>query len=657
MADIIQLLPDSIANQIAAGEVVQRPASVVKELLENSIDAGSTNIRLIVKEAGKILLQVIDNGSGMSETDARMCFERHATSKIRKAEDLFAIRTMGFRGEAMASIAAVAQVEMRTRRVSDELGTKLIIEGSETLAHESDQCPVGTSISVKNLFFNIPARRNFLKSNQVEMRHILDEFQRVVVAHPEVFFSLHHNSIELFHLPAGNLRQRLMGMFGQNLNKSIVPVQEETDVVKIEGFVGKPESAKKTRGEQLFFVNNRFIKSSYLQHAVMMAYEDLIPKEAFPFYALFLDIDPARIDVNVHPTKQEIKFDDEKLVYNYLKVAVRHALGQYSLTPTLDFEQETSLMPERQSKIEKQSDKVGDFTTFTSKANARNEDSTANSINYTNPTKLQGNNLRNWQKLYDGLDDIFESDKKTQNTDNQADNNQEENENIQEILHSKVDNLDDETTTIESSMWGQSKELDDAQGTFSSQQKEPYQIHSTYIVSQIKSGFMLIDQQSAHERILYEKYLALFDENRVATQAELFPKTVTVSPTDAILLVDILPEINQLGFDVQAFGQNTFVLHGIPSDMKGVFNEKEIVETLLEQYKQNTDLSLSIKENVARSMAKSAALKRGKTLNVREMRELIDRLFACAMPYQSPSGQNCFILYSLEDLMRQFAMG
>jgi DNA mismatch repair protein MutL len=389
----------------------------------------------------------------------------------------------------------------------------------------------------------------------------------------------------------------------------------------------------------------------------MMAYEDLIPKEAFPFYALFLDIDPARIDVNVHPTKQEIKFDDEKLVYNYLKVAVRHALGQYSLTPTLDFEQETSLMPERQSKVEKPSAKVGDFTTFTSKANANNEDSNANSINYTNPTKLQGNNLRNWQKLYDGLDDIFDSDKNTQSAGNQFDNNQSDDDNSQEVFHSKVDNSDDETTTIESSMWGQSKELDDAQGTFSSQQKEPYQIHSTYIVSQIKSGFMLIDQQSAHERILYEKYLALFDENRVATQAELFPKTVTVSPTDAILLMDILPEINQLGFDVQAFGQNTFVLHGIPSDMKGVFNEKEIVETLLEQYKQNTDLSLSIKENVARSMAKSAAIKRGKTLNVREMRELIDRLFACTMPYQSPSGQNCFILYSLEDLVRQFAMG
>ena len=319
MTDVIQLLPDSIANQIAAGEVIQRPASVVKELVENAIDAGSTNIKLVVKEAGKSLIQVIDNGCGMSETDARMCFERHATSKIREANDLFSIRTMGFRGEAMPSIAAIAQVELKTRRNTDEVGTKIQIEGSKLVKHEACQAAVGTSISVKNLFYNIPARRNFLKSNAVEMRHIIDEFQRIALANPEVFFSLHHNRVELFHLPVSNMRQRIVGVFGGNTNKKLVPVSEETDILRINGFVGKPEFAKKTRGEQFFFVNNRFIKSGYLNHAMMGAYEEILQKDTFPFYIIFIDIEPSLIDINVHPTKQEIKFEDERLVYNYLK--------------------------------------------------------------------------------------------------------------------------------------------------------------------------------------------------------------------------------------------------------------------------------------------------------------------------------------------------
>ena len=339
MADVIQLLPDSIANQIAAGEVIQRPASVVKELMENAIDAGSTSVKLVVKDAGKTLIQVIDNGSGMSETDARMCFERHATSKIRKANDLFSLVTKGFRGEAMASIAAIAQVEMRTRLEGQDLGTKIIIEGSEVKKQEACQSPQGSTISVKNLFYNVPARRKFLKSNPVEMRYIMDEFQRLAIAHSDIFFSLHHNNVELFHLPPGSLRQRVVGVLGTNTNKKLVPLKEDTEILNLSGFVGKPEFAKKTRGEQLFFVNNRFIKSSYLNHAVMTAYEELLPKDTFPLYVIFIEIDPTRIDINVHPTKQEIKFDDERLVYNYLKVAVRHSLGQYSIMPTLDFEQ------------------------------------------------------------------------------------------------------------------------------------------------------------------------------------------------------------------------------------------------------------------------------------------------------------------------------
>ncbi|MFT6320836.1 MAG: DNA mismatch repair protein MutL, partial [Granulosicoccus sp.] len=343
MADVIQLLPDSIANQIAAGEVIQRPASVVKELMENSIDAGSTQIKLIIKDAGKTLIQVIDNGCGMSETDARMSFERHATSKIREAKDLFAIKTMGFRGEAMASIAAIAQVEMKTRKHNEDVGVRLMMEGSEIKSQEPCQCNAGTSISIKNLFYNVPARRNFLKTTTVEMRHIIDEFQRVALANPDIFFSLHHNGTEVFHLPESNLRQRIVNIFGQHSNKKLVPVLEETEALSLEGFVGKPEFAKKTRGEQFFFVNRRFIKSGYLNHALMGAYEDVLAKDTYPLYVIFIEIDPARIDINVHPTKQEIKFDDERLVYNYLKVSVRHALGQYSITPTLDFDQEQIL--------------------------------------------------------------------------------------------------------------------------------------------------------------------------------------------------------------------------------------------------------------------------------------------------------------------------
>ncbi|MEL6924279.1 MAG: DNA mismatch repair endonuclease MutL, partial [Bacteroidota bacterium] len=479
MADVIQLLPDAIANQIAAGEVIQRPASVVKELLENSVDAGATNIKLIVKDAGKGLIQIIDNGCGMSDTDARMCFERHATSKIKRAKDLFEIRTMGFRGEAMASIAAVAQVEMRTRRHNDDLGTRLVMEASEIKKQEPCQCSAGTSISVKNLFFNVPARRNFLKSNTVEMRHILDEFQRIAIAHPDLFFSLHHNNTEVFHLPKGNLRQRIVGVLGSKYNKKLVPVAEETDALKLSGFIGKPEFAKKTRGDQFFYVNDRFIKSGYLNHAVVSAFEDLLPKETYPLYVIFIEIDPARVDINVHPTKQEIKFDDERLVYNYLKVAVRHALGQYSITPTLDFEQEVSLnpylAPSRQNITPPERREPREDTPQTI---TRSSDFSK----VSNPSQRERNNLDNWQKIYEGLDELGLS----------ANDTPGETPDVEGPV------------TIESQWDSPGSELDDSSKSFSKQSKEPYQIHASYIVSQIKSGFLLIDQQAAHERILYE---------------------------------------------------------------------------------------------------------------------------------------------------------
>ncbi|MFT7606235.1 MAG: DNA mismatch repair protein MutL [Saprospiraceae bacterium] len=614
MADIIQLLPDAIANQIAAGEVIQRPASVVKELLENSIDAGGANIKLIIKDAGKSLIQIIDDGCGMSETDARMCFERHATSKIRQAKDLFAIRTMGFRGEAMASIAAIAHVELKTRRQSDELGVRIIVEGSEVKTQEACQCAAGTSISVKNLFYNVPARRNFLKSTSVEMRHILDEFQRVAIAHPDIFFSLHHNTIEIFHLHAGNLRQRIVGIFGSTWNKKLVPINEETDVLKITGFVGKPEFAKKTRGEQLFYVNQRFIKSGYLNHAIMGAYEDILAKDTFPLYVVFLDIDPARIDINVHPTKQEIKFDDERLVYNYLKVAIRHALGQYSITPTLDFDQEinfsTYIPRPTDSTVEQ------NYTKASSKANDPD--------NFKKPlTPLENTNLKNWDKLYEGLDEFDQNE-----------------------------NTDSEPLTI-GSQWSESQDQDN-RSDFVKKQKEPYQVHGTYIVNQIKSGFILVDQQAAHERILYERYFKALEQQESFTQKELFPKTITVSTGDAEVLKSIGEQINALGFDLQEFGNNTFVIHGIPADLPAGYDEQRIIEVLLEQYKNNLDLKLGIHDNIARAMAKSASIKRGQQLAAVEMQELIDQLFACEVPYKSPTGRNCFITFELEDLIKQF---
>ncbi len=630
MADLIQLLPDAIANQIAAGEVIQRPASVVKELMENSIDAGCSSIKLVIKDAGKALIQVIDDGCGMSETDARMSFERHATSKIRQAQDLFAIRTMGFRGEALASIAAIAHVEMRTRRQSDELGARILIEGSEVKAQEPCQCPGGTAIAVKNLFFNVPARRNFLKSNTIEMRHIMDEFQRIAIAYPDIFFSLHHNGSEVFHLPSGNLRQRLVSIFGSTSNKKLVPVAEETDVLKLSGFVGKPEFAKKTRGEQYFYVNNRFIRSSYLNHAVVGAFENLLPADSHPLYIIFIETDPAWIDINVHPTKQEIKFEDERLVYNYLKVAVRHALGQYSIMPTLDFDIESNFASAARIKPRPQRDET---VRSVSSHDAPPADEAGAGSNPSGRGARPANNLRNWQELYEGLDAFDPVDKPE-----------------------KADKEGSGPLTLESS-WHQEPSLSDdspAAGAEQQLRKEPYQVHHTYIVSQIKSGILLIDQQAAHERILYERFLNVLSKQKASTQNQLFPRTLTLSPNDAGLLKDILEQVNLLGFDIQEFGLNTFVINGLPAEMAGKKDEIEVIESLLEQYKSNLDMKLGVQENIARAMARSAAIKRGQALSAAEMQMLIDQLFACQSPFKAPSGRNCFITFELDSLAKRF---
>jgi DNA mismatch repair protein MutL len=633
MADIIRLLPDNIANQIAAGEVVQRPASVVKELLENAIDAGGRNIRLIVKDAGKTLIQVVDDGIGMTETDARLCFERHATSKIRSSDDLFSIRTMGFRGEAMASIAAVAQVEMRTKQRSQELGIRIMIEGSEIVLQEPCQATAGTSISVKNLFFNVPARRNFLKSDNVEMRHITNEFTQVALAHPDIYFSLHHNGAKIFHLPAGNLRQRIVGILGGKTNQALIPIEEETDIIKIYGYIGKPEQAKKKRGEQYFFVNKRFIKSNYLQHAILQAYEDLLPQKMFPLFVVFLEIDPAKIDVNVHPTKQEIKFEDERLVYNYLRVTARHALAQNSITPSLDFDLETSIteqIEEEERMKEQQTYEKPQY--FDSKIGGKKTSLGGSGSGGSWPKKelspREESNQQNWTKLYEGL--LDQEDENAENT--------------------------EEGTSFESSISNQELFVESKMGNTPLEEISPkmlYQLHNTYIVSPIKSGFLLIDQAAAHQRILFERYLSAMEAREPLTQHQLFPQTVELSTADSELLKGFLPELNAMGIDIKEFGQSSFVIHGLPAEMKEV-DIQAMLEELLEQYQLGLNLKLDLEENLARAMSRQAALRPGKSLSQLEMQEIINQLFACELPFQAPNGRKTFITVDLDELKKRF---
>jgi DNA mismatch repair protein MutL len=616
MSDIIQLLPDSVANQIAAGEVVQRPASAVKELVENAIDAGADKIQLILKDAGKSLIQVIDNGCGMSLTDARMCFERHATSKIRKAEDLFAIRTMGFRGEAMASIAAIAHVELKTRRFEDELGTLIEIEGSEVIKQEACSYNAGTSISIKNLFYNIPARRNFLKGNPVEMRHIIDEFQRVSLANPQIFFTMHHDGQEVYHLPAASLKQRIIHLLGNQYNQRLVPVEENTSIINLHGYVGKPEFARKTRGEQFFFVNNRFIKDAYLNHAVMTAFEELLPDESYPLYVLFIDIDPSKIDINVHPTKTEIKYQDEKSIYAIIRSAVKRSLGRYNITPTIDFDQENSIEHLITSKpfeeIVAPSIRFNpDFNPFAP------ETKTQRDPNFRNHGDYQKSPIpQNWDTLYQ----------------------------ISQKETSQQHQMD---------VGNKEVEINDEQISKSSE-RQLFQIHNRFILSQIKSGFMLVSQQAAHERVLYERFLQQLENHSGMSQQTLFPQSVTLNAADFELLRELLPDVRALGFDIREFGKNTVVVEGIPAELHNA-NEHELLEHLLEGFKNNQAiLKLDKRDNLARSLARNAAIKAGNKLSLEEMNILIDQLFACQMPNISLSGKPIIITFTLTELLEKF---
>lgn len=604
MSDVIQLLPDSVANQIAAGEVILRPSSVIKELMENAVDAGATQIQVLISDGGKNLIRIIDNGCGMSETDARLCFERYATSKLRKPEDLYAIRTMGFRGEAMASVAAVAQVELKTKREGDETGSCIIIEGSEFKSQESCVTSNGTSISVKNIFFNVPARRNFLKSTPVETRHVMDEFLRVAIPRPEISFCLHHNGIEIYNLPVTHQRQRICHVFGSNYNERLVPVEENTSIIGISGFVGKPDYAKKVRGEQFFFINNRFIKDAYLNHAVSSAFEELLPQGTYPSYFLFFTIDPARIDVNIHPTKTEIKMEDEKSVYAILRSSVKRALGKYSIAPTLDFDQEQAInvplsklnQPPLQPQI-KINREYNPFKTVQPNPVPANE------------IKVQ----RDWEKLY-------------------AIARQNETDNIKTAPQQG-------TLPIETS------ELQEHASFM--------QLFKNYIAVGLSEELWLVDQQLAHERILFERNLQMLKGAPVAAQQNLFPLQFEFDTRQVAAITEIIDDLNKSGFDLQPFGKNTFVLNSVPSYLeKG--EEKKVLETLIEELLSGESASFSPEEKTAAAIARSACIKSGKTLEEKEMRSLFSELMNCEIPFYSRSGKPIIFKLEKNEIDRKF---
>jgi DNA mismatch repair protein MutL len=611
MSDIIRLLPDSVANQIAAGEVIQRPASAVKELMENAIDAGATQIKLIVKDGGKTLIQLVDNGKGMSETDARLCFERHATSKIIQASDLFSIRTMGFRGEALASIAAISRVELKTRTETNQMGTEVIVEASVTLNQQPCQCPVGTSISVKNLFFNTPARRNFLKSEQVEKGHILAEFTRIALSKPGIAFQFYQNNQLTHQLEAGNLKQRIVSLFGNQYLQRLVPVDEKTDIVGIYGYAIKPEYARKRRSEQFFFVNDRYIRSPYLGHAIEHAFQELIPEGSYPSYFIFLETDPAQIDINVHPTKTEIKFQDESLIYQVLKTAVRRALGKFNLTPSLDFERETSF---DNAIIDRHKPVVPPVIHVDPTFNPFNKGGSGG----RQPGGLTSRvNPQQWETLFPGSVDIPNSPQKPQG---------------QAII---------------------SPDWSTEQSTASSNRF--IHLHRKYIVASVKSGLMIIDQQRAHERILYERYVRQLDSQKSHAQQLLFPETIILMESDADLFREILPIIGSLGFDIVEGNKSTFVINAIPAEMKENEPLQDILEGIIEQYNLNKlELKNDVKTNTARSMAKRMSLKHGFTLNEDEMISLTEDLFTCEFPYQSPAGKPTISIMTMEEFSEKF---
>jgi DNA mismatch repair protein MutL len=598
--DEIQLLSDHLANQIAAGEVIQRPASAVKELLENAIDAGATDIQLVIKDAGKELIQVIDNGKGMSSTDARMSFERHATSKIRNIEDLFTIRTMGFRGEALASIAAVTQVELKTRQATNESGTRIVIEGTEVKLQEPCGVNPGTNIMVKNLFYNVPARRHFLKSNTTELRHIIDEFTRVALAYPHIGFRLFSNGVEQFHLEPGSPKARIVGLLGNTYEKNLVPVNEQTDALNITGFIGKPESATRTRGMQFFFINNRFIRNAYLNHAVMQGYEGLIEKDSFPFYVLFLEVDPSRVDVNVHPTKQEVKFEDDRMMYTYLNAAVKHALAVNNIAPSLDF----TLSPEIQQLSSVQRPATEQQREETQRGYLYNTFSDHGQAHMIE----RKDSLKRWK-------DLYEIAKTT--------------EPVSKVSQASFINTEEEEKKVTGNM---------------------LLIHGAMLATTVKSGLMLIHILRAQERIWYERLLEEWNSQNTPSQQLLFPISYEVPPQDAILLTEVLADLARIGFDIAPFGKNTFVVQGIPSGLPSG-EERNVLDEVIEHLKHESPDAVNKRtELLLAHMARRLSRNKMAVMQPEGQQALIDELFACTQPEYTPNGKKVFIMIRKEEL-------
>lgn len=603
MLDIIKLLPDSVANQIAAGEVIQRPASAVKELMENALDAGATQIDLVVKDAGKSMIMVVDNGCGMSETDARLCFERHATSKISKAEDLFTIRTLGFRGEALASIAAIAQVELKTRRKEDEVGVKIVNEGSVVKEQTLVPMQPGTTFTVKNLFFNVPARRNFLKSPQAEMRHIVEEFTRVSLMNPDIGFTLNSDGKEVYHLYPGNLKQRIMGLFGSNYEEKLLPVRQEAERVRIDGYIVKAEHAKKTRGEQYFFVNKRFIKHAYLHHAIENAFMEMIPKDSFPGYFINIEVDPSDIDINIHPTKTEVNFLDVKLVYAVLHAAVRKAIGQHNLSPMIDFDASAELN--------------NDFGAALGMSSPLAIPNIPIDPNFNPFRKESAPRESHWEASFQPQRNAPSGDWR--------------------LLYGERTDLPGEN--------GETKEEAKSGSQY-------LQVNQSYIVTAVKSGLLLIDQHLAHFRVLFEKYLKELENHSGVSQQELFPQALSLNVNDASLLKEILPELGNLGFVLDQANPTTFMINGTPSDAAGC-DAVALLEKILDNFKINrTDLQLDRKLNLAMTMAMQLSIKAQTKLSETEMQNIVDQLFACNVAEVAPNGKKIYIIINMEDYFK-----
>jgi DNA mismatch repair protein MutL len=664
MPDIIQLLPEYLANQIAAGEVVQRPASVVKELLENAVDAGATSVQLIVKEAGKQLVQVVDDGAGMSATDARMSLERHATSKIRSTEDLFRIRTLGFRGEALASIAAVAQVEIRTKQRGQETGSLLLVEGSQVTSQAPTACPDGTSISVKNLFFNVPARRNFLKSNAVEMRHILDEFQHIALANPQIAFSLYQNELEVFGLPAGKLSQRIVALLGNNYKEQLAGCEEVTPFITVKGYIGKPESAKKSRGDQFFFVNNRFIRSAYLNHAVLAAYEGLLARDTHPFYVLFLELDPKAIDINVHPTKTEIKFEDEKTVYAVVRAAVRQALGLHSLTPSLDFDGDVNFAPIRPLRTSTGTNSFGGegaALPTPTRAVEFNPDALAASVSAAARGSKRGTDERAapprpTEQAKRDLEAFY------------RELGQPVRPATEEAAPAAAGTVLPPPAPLPELPFTHPVPADrprpqpagpaspgPSASSGGSHNPRATQVLNRYVLLPVKSGLMLIDQEAARERILYEQYSAGQERGGGHSQALLFPRPLTFSPADYAVLGELTPTLHLLGFRFAEFGPNTIAVEAVPADLPAQ-GEKELLEGLIEQFRSGAaPLRLDRREALARALARRVAQATSQPrLPDVELNALVDKLFACQVPNYTPDGRPTVVLLDGEQLAAYF---